>query len=140
MAYLWRLVASCLVLAQTPTHPPGPALQPHPTNSCPIPPIWPALHLCLPAVSRVQARFNAFVRTFKEAEAGPEEEPKYLQLLTEVRWRWPGMGALALHCRQAAGSAARSGPCTWRLQSLPLSACCAESLSAPQATAETLFP
>jgi len=36
----------------------------------------------LPAVSRVQARFNAFVRTFKES--GTDEEPKYMQLLQEV--------------------------------------------------------
>ena len=38
-----------------------------------------------PAVSRVQARFNAFVRTFKEH--GTDEEPKYMQLLQEVRRR-----------------------------------------------------
>lgn len=36
------------------------------------------------AVSRVQARFNAFIRTFKEA--GTDEEPKYMQLLLEVRY------------------------------------------------------
>lgn len=37
------------------------------------------------SVSRVQARFNAFVRTFKEN--GADEEAKYMQLLQEVRAR-----------------------------------------------------
>lgn len=46
----------------------------------------PLCECCLPglppAVSRVQARFNAFVRTFKEN--GADEEAKYMQLLQEV--------------------------------------------------------
>ncbi|PSC67965.1 DNA replication licensing factor MCM4 [Micractinium conductrix] len=37
------------------------------------------------SVSRVQARFNAFVRTFKEA--GTDDEPKYMRLLQETRAR-----------------------------------------------------
>lgn len=37
------------------------------------------------SVSRVQNRFNAFIRTFRESE--DELEPKYVQLLTETRAR-----------------------------------------------------
>lgn len=50
-------------------------------------PACPVFALCrvCAAVSRVQARFNAFVRTFKEA--GTDDEPKYMRLLQEVRGR-----------------------------------------------------
>lgn len=49
---------------------------------------------CCRAVSRVQARFNAFVRTFKES--GTDEEPKYMQLLQEVGAS-PGRQSSAAH-------------------------------------------
>lgn len=49
---------------------------------------------CCRAVSRVQARFNAFVRTFKES--GTDEEPKYMQLLQEVGAS-PGRQSRAAH-------------------------------------------
>lgn len=42
-----------------------------------------------PAVSRVQARFNAFIRTFKEHAT--DEGYKYMMLLEEVRQpAWDG--------------------------------------------------
>jgi hypothetical protein len=58
-------------------------------------PAGPALYLCLflwGAVSRVQARFNAFIRTFKEN--GADEDCKYMQLLQEVRRGSSGGGAV----------------------------------------------
>ena len=47
------------------------------------------------AVSRVQARFNAFIRTFKEL--GTDEDYKYMQLLQEVRAR--DVCPCFVHCR-----------------------------------------
>ena len=49
------------------------------------------------AVSRVQARFNAFIRTFKEH--GADEDYKYMQLLQEVR---AGSGSSVTRARAGA--------------------------------------
>ena len=43
------------------------------------------------SVSRVQSRFNAFVRTFHEPD---QADPKYMQLLTEVRGRVAAWGCV----------------------------------------------